>query len=638
MSDWGTASGFAPHGPSLRVGRYQVVGKLATGGMAEVYLARHGEISGFQTLVVVKRILPHLGSDQQFIEMFLDEARIAARLDHPNVVRIVEVGRAGNEYFLAMDLVQGESLAETLRRGTKAKRPLPPTLAALIVANAAAGLQHAHTLCDVTGTELRVVHRDVSPQNVLISFEGAVKVIDFGVARALGRVTSTNTGGVKGKFGYMSPEQARGEIVDARSDIFALGVVLWEIVCARRLFKRETDLATLRAIVDEPVPRPSVHGDVSPVLESIIMRALEKDRDKRFASAHDMQQALEGYIYGAGRVGGADLARYMKEILADRHARWRDAIRTALEKGAAPPDMAEESLLGTPSMAGAGSLPARSGSRAGAAGVGGAVSRRASPPGTPGTTASPAAERAGGGASAAPAAGDEIHTIYAKGTVAAESEATSSVNRPSQFTPAPHDGGRRQRRRIIAGAAAGLGGAIILLVAVLMGGDAPRVNAPGPAAAAGEATPMIPPLTGVGVDLEPAPPAPTVVKARAPSLATLFVSTEPKSARIIIDGVVKAESTPTVLKLPPGEVKLRLEKEGHEPKIISLVLYAEQEKVVEEKLPRVRSGGRAGRGVTDKAPGVTTPPGPPEPTTPPPPAGAEAPARKPGAMKPNPFE
>ncbi|HEY6476337.1 MAG TPA: serine/threonine-protein kinase, partial [Polyangia bacterium] len=194
-----------------RLGRFQIIGRLATGGMAEVYLALSGELPGYRTLLVVKRILPHLASNRQFIGMFLDEARLAALLDHPNVVRIIEVGHDGEEYFLAMELVQGKPLSAVLRKAARERRPPSPALSAYIIAQAASGLGYAHALTDGDGRPLGVVHRDVSPQNVLLSFEGAVKLIDFGVARAFGRVAHTSPGGLKGKIEYMSPEQASAE-------------------------------------------------------------------------------------------------------------------------------------------------------------------------------------------------------------------------------------------------------------------------------------------------------------------------------------------------------------------------------------------------------------------------------------------
>ena len=269
-----------------RLGRYQIIGRLATGGMAEVYLALSGDVPGFRTLVVVKRILPHLASNAQFIRMFLDEARLAALLDHPNIVRIVEVGHDGEDYFLVMELVQGKPLSAVLRKAAREHRPPSPALTAYLISQAAHGLAYAHTLTDGDGRPLGVVHRDVSPQNVLISFEGAVKMIDFGVARAFGRVAHTSPGGLKGKIDYMSPEQASAEEVDHRADVFALGVVLWEALTGRRLFRRETELATMRAIVDDPIPHPSEMAPSIPAeLDAIVMRALRKRKDARFASA-----------------------------------------------------------------------------------------------------------------------------------------------------------------------------------------------------------------------------------------------------------------------------------------------------------------------------------------------------------------
>jgi serine/threonine-protein kinase len=325
------AAVITPPAQLVRLGRYQIVDRIATGGMAEVYLAVHGELAGFRTPVVLKKVLPHLASNQQFIDMFLDEARIASLLDHPNVVRIYEVGRSGSEYFLAMELVQGKSLSALLRRFNENDAgSLEPRLAALIIAQAAAGLHHAHNLTDPLGNPLGLVHRDVSPQNILISFEGSVKVIDFGIARALGRISETQTGGMKGKFGYMSPEQARGEEVDLRTDIFALGVVLWESVTGRRLFNRENDLATMRALVYEPIAKPSSVAAITPELESIIMRALARNPKLRFQTARDMATALERYVVSAGGASVTDLGTVLKGTFAQDHSTWQHTLRTAV--------------------------------------------------------------------------------------------------------------------------------------------------------------------------------------------------------------------------------------------------------------------------------------------------------------------
>jgi eukaryotic-like serine/threonine-protein kinase len=326
----------------VTLGRYQLLSRLAVGGMAEVYLARQGELSGFKTLVVVKKVLPHLASKPDFIAMFLDEARIASMLDHPNIVRITEVGRTDTEYFLAMELVQGKALAAMLQQSERAKTPLPPALGALIVANAAAGLHHAHQLTDASGNLLHLVHRDVSPQNIMISFEGSVKVIDFGIARALGRIGDTSTGSLKGKLGYMAPEQARGEPVDARADIFSLGVVLWECVAGRRLFLRENELATLRAVVYEPIPKVSKFTKVDPVLEIIIEHALERDLDERFQTAEEMRVALERWIFASGGSSTHDLSVLMKAWFPSDHVQWQRAARLALDMQESDPpiDMA----------------------------------------------------------------------------------------------------------------------------------------------------------------------------------------------------------------------------------------------------------------------------------------------------------
>src|SRR6188508_1788051 len=307
-----------------RLGRYQIIGRLATGGMAEVYLALSGDLPGFRTLVVVKRILPHLASNAQFIRMFLDEARLAALLDHPNIVRIIEVGHDGEDYFLVMELVQGKPMSAVLRKAAREHRPPSPALTSYLISQAASGLSYAHTLTDGEGRPLGVVHRDVSPQNVLISFEGAVKMIDFGVARAFGRVAHTSPGGLKGKIDYMSPEQASAEEVDHRADVFALGVVLWEALTGRRLFRRETELATMRAIVDDPIPHPSEIVPTLPIeLDTIVMRALRKRKDARFASAQEMAVALEKFAFSNNGFSPMQVAAYTKSLFSAEYLQWR---------------------------------------------------------------------------------------------------------------------------------------------------------------------------------------------------------------------------------------------------------------------------------------------------------------------------
>jgi serine/threonine-protein kinase len=335
-----------------RLGRYQIIGRLATGGMAEVYLALSGDLPGFRTLVVVKRILPHLASNAQFIRMFLDEARLAALLDHPNIVRIIEVGHDGEDYFLVMELVQGKPLSAVLRKAAREHKPPSPALTSFLISQAASGLAYAHTLTDGEGRPLGVVHRDVSPQNVLISFEGAVKMIDFGVARAFGRVAHTSPGGLKGKIDYMSPEQASAEEVDHRADVFALGVVLWEALTGRRLFRRETELATMRAIVDDPIPHPSEIVPTLPIeLDTIVMRALRKRKDARFSSANEMAVALEKFAFSNAGFSPMQAANYTKSLFASEYLQWRKTATAALDLEVEKPKM-DPSLNAEPPTAG----------------------------------------------------------------------------------------------------------------------------------------------------------------------------------------------------------------------------------------------------------------------------------------------
>jgi serine/threonine protein kinase len=305
-----------------------MVGLLATGGMAEVYLALSGDLIGFRTLVVVKRILPHLASNKDFIRMFFDEARIVALLDHPNIVRIIEVGQDRDEYFLAMDLVQGKPLSAVIRKSLKQGTPLSQPQAAFLVAQAANGLGHAHGMVDAAGLPLNIVHRDVSPQNILVSYAGAVKVIDFGVARVMGRSSVTKPGGLKGKIHYMAPEQAASGRVDRRSDVFALGVVLWEAICGRRPFRRESEIETLRAVVEESIPPPSKFVRVPARLESIVMRALERNPANRFQTAQEMALALERYAFASPEFNPAQISTIMKDLFASDVTRWKKTLAT----------------------------------------------------------------------------------------------------------------------------------------------------------------------------------------------------------------------------------------------------------------------------------------------------------------------
>ncbi|MFO0668654.1 MAG: protein kinase [Polyangiaceae bacterium] len=315
---------------SARIGRYQILGTLGAGGMAEVLLGRLVGPSGFERLVVVKRILPHLAGRRAFVDMFLDEARVVAQIRHPNVVTVHELGNEDGELFLVMEYLDGESAGGLLRRLSVKRERLPFAVAAYVVAEACAGLHAAHELTSPTGESLHVVHRDVSPQNVFVTYSGAVKVLDFGIALAGDRQTRTEAGQIKGKFEYMSPEQWREEPLDRRADVFALGIVLYELSTGHRLFRRATHLETLDAICEAPIPKPStLVPDYPPLLERVCLRALERNREDRYATAADMRRELLPFVNAEDLEPEATLARVMAKTFADRIEEKRSMVRAA---------------------------------------------------------------------------------------------------------------------------------------------------------------------------------------------------------------------------------------------------------------------------------------------------------------------
>jgi serine/threonine protein kinase len=282
---------------SEEFGRYQLIRKLATGGMAQIYLARQQGLEGFEKLLVIKRILPHLAENEEFIRMFLDEARIAARLNHPNIVQIFDLGQIDEHFFIAMEYLHGEDARRVWKQADKMGKELPVPLACRIVMDACSGLDFAHKKTNEQGESYGIVHRDVSPQNIIVTFEGGVKVVDFGIAKAVDQSSVTRSGVVKGKYSYMSPEQAAGKKVDARTDQFALGIVLYELITGERLFKRTSDIETLRAVERCQVPPPShCNGRVPESLDPILMRALSKNPDDRYPDCIAFHLALDEWL------------------------------------------------------------------------------------------------------------------------------------------------------------------------------------------------------------------------------------------------------------------------------------------------------------------------------------------------------
>ncbi len=307
-----------------QLGRYEIVQRLAEGGMADVLLARTVGIEGFERHVVIKRIRAEQARDGRYVSMFLDEARLAASLHHANVVQVNDIGQEDGEYFFAMEYVHGEDVRKILRRASEQETAIPLEHVLAIVMGAAAGLHHAHEQIRADGASLGIVHRDVSPANILIGFDGGVKVVDFGIAKAAHQTVETQSGILKGKVAYMSPEQCNNAPVDRRSDVFSLGIVLHELVTLRPLFQRENDFLTMSAIVVAEVPRPSaVCPRVPPALEAIVMKALARSRDDRYATADDMRRALELFAEDAGvRTSTTALADYMKSTFGVRREPW----------------------------------------------------------------------------------------------------------------------------------------------------------------------------------------------------------------------------------------------------------------------------------------------------------------------------
>ena len=303
-------------------GRYELLKRLAGGGMGEVFLARQRGLHGFEKLLVIKTLLPHLCEDEELITMFRDVARVTAQLIHPNICQVFEFDQAGGVYYMAMEYLRGEDLRRLFRACEQKQRKLPVPLACRIVADAAAGLDFAHALRDAGGRPFGIVHRDVSPQNIFVTFEGGVKLIDFGVAKATGRAQHTRTGALKGKYGYMSPEQAAGAGVDGRSDIFALGVVLHELLTGRRLFKAESDLETLARVRACQVPVPSaINPELPARLDSLVLRALAKAPEDRFSTAQEMRLSLEEWLIEERKgASSAHLAEFLKTVYGERAA------------------------------------------------------------------------------------------------------------------------------------------------------------------------------------------------------------------------------------------------------------------------------------------------------------------------------
>jgi hypothetical protein len=321
-----------------RIGRYEIVGALAHGGMAELFVARLPGIEGFTKRVVLKRVLPALASDREFVDMFIAEARIAATLDHQNIVQVHDIGQDADGYFFAMELLHGADVGDLLRT-TQDKGGLPLAIALELARAACAGLHYAHERTGPTGAPLGLVHRDISPQNMFVTFDGAVKLLDWGIAKAVQRISNhfTRSGTLRGKIPYMSPEQCRGEPLDRRSDVFSLAVVLWEMTVGERLFgaRGESDFDTLKQIIEQDAPAPSARAaDYPPELERIVMKATRRDPRERYQTADALQVDLEAFMRASSRWASTrDLAAFMTATYPERAAETRQPEPTPPGKG-----------------------------------------------------------------------------------------------------------------------------------------------------------------------------------------------------------------------------------------------------------------------------------------------------------------
>jgi serine/threonine-protein kinase len=338
-----------------KVGRYVIVSHLASGGMAELYVARQEAVGGFEKSLVVKMLQGKYAENPRVVRMFLDEARLAAKLNHPTIVHVYDVAEDAGDKYIAMEYIHGETLTDIVRRGIAVSNYLPLEYSIYIVSQAAAGLAYAHGRREPDGSLLRIVHRDVSPSNILVSYEGQTKIVDFGIARIQDQIRE-ESGMRPGKASYMSPEQVRGEGADYRSDIFSLGIILYELTLCRRLWRGAPE-SVMKRILEEKIPPPTyIRRDYPPALELIVMKALEKRPADRYQSAEEMRHDLEEFLDEGGfRTNNRRMAQYMSELFAPetrvseagvaRARQFSDSSPVAAGgKGKAPPEEDSEEL------------------------------------------------------------------------------------------------------------------------------------------------------------------------------------------------------------------------------------------------------------------------------------------------------
>lgn len=334
-----------------RFGRYILLDRINSGGMAEVFRAKVTGVEGFQRIIAIKCMLPALHQDEQFVTMFKDEAKLSSQLSHANIVQIHELGSIDDQLFIAMELINGRDLRHVVKLAKHKGAAVPYGFAAYVVSKAAEGLDYAHHKTGIQGEPLNLVHRDISPQNILVSYEGEVKVVDFGIAKAEERATETRAGVLKGKFAYMSPEQVMGQPLDARTDLFALGCVLYEVLTGKKLFAGQSDLSILDKVRNAAVPDFRVEiPDAPDALYEALTTALAKDPNDRFSRGHELAEALEPLLITDGRIFNDRRAReFMQELYADEieelNARYQRYATITLDNEPEPEDLSSKTQI-----------------------------------------------------------------------------------------------------------------------------------------------------------------------------------------------------------------------------------------------------------------------------------------------------
>jgi serine/threonine protein kinase len=328
-------------------GKYFLLDRIAVGGMAEVFKAKTYGVRGFERLLVIKRILPHLSKDEEFVEMFIDEAKISVELNHANICQVTDLGKIGDNFFIAMEYIDGKDLRAILKKCSTIKTPLTNEMALFVAMEMLKGLDYAHRKShSVHGVPLKLIHRDISPQNIMLSYQGEVKIVDFGIAKTESKLNKTQAGVLKGKFGYMSPEQASGLELDGRTDVFSAGIILFEMLTGRRLFLGDTDFETLEKIKECEVPPPSKYNpQIPPELEAAVLKALSRQPEDRFQTAQEFQTALAKIFYSQfSSFSSRDLSDFLHSIFSEEIDQEKESLRRAIDS--LPADELEAAISG----------------------------------------------------------------------------------------------------------------------------------------------------------------------------------------------------------------------------------------------------------------------------------------------------